>query len=339
MVTAAANTSKRHVLLQTARANTVNTDGSRTIPVTVLFDNGSQRSYVTDSLKWKLELTPDKNETLHLNTFGDNKYKTQKCQVVTLNFETSNGDVCPISALNFPVICRPLGTNFNVADYPHLQDLDLANSPIDKRQTIDVLIGSGHYWDFITGEVIQGENGPVAIASKFGWVLSGLTHVSVGDNESEVLSNLIIFGGGNKFADYNENPHEITSELKRFWDVEAIGISNESPNESYPLSSKLISGIEFNWQCYEVSLPWKNECLPLPDNYESCNNVCCPCIESFEINQSCSPSTTRQLKINSRLALSKGYRIMRLNSLIVLELIIPHTTLSSVKTKIQRRCE
>ena len=158
---------------------------------------------------------PDKNETLHLNTFGDNKYKTQKCQVFTLNFETSNGDIWPISALNFPVICTPLGTNFNVADNPHLQDLDLANSPIDERQTIDVLIGSDHDWDFITGEVIRGENGPVAMASKFGWVLSGPTHVCVGVNESEVLSNLII-SGGNKFDDYNGNPDEITSELKRF---------------------------------------------------------------------------------------------------------------------------
>ena len=270
-LTAAANTSKRQVLLQTARENAVNTDGSRTTHVTVLFDNGSQRSYVTDSLKSKLGLTPDKNETLHLNTFGDDKYKTQKCQVFTLNFETSNGDICPISALNFPLICTPLGTKFNVSDYPPLQDLDLANSSIDERQTIDVLIGSDHYWDFITGEVIRGENGPVAIASKFGWVLSGPTNVSVEGNESEVRSNLIISGGG-KFDDYNENPDEITSELKRFWDVEAIGICDENPNEPYPLSSKLASGIEFNGQRYEVNLPRKNECLSLPDNYESCNN-------------------------------------------------------------------
>ena len=215
IVTTAANTSRRHVLLQTARGNAVNTDGSRTIPVTVLFDNGSQCSYVTDSLRSKLGLTPDKNETLHLNTFGDNKYKTQKCQVFTLNFETSNGDICPISALNFPTICTPLGANFYVSDYPYLQDLDLANSPMDERQRIDVLIGSDHYWDFITGEVIPGKNGPVAMSSKFGWVLSGPTNVSVEGNESEILSNLIISGGG-KFDDCNENPMKLPPNLNAF---------------------------------------------------------------------------------------------------------------------------
>ena len=39
----------RTVLLQTARAVAFNKENNRSIPVRILFDNGSQRSYVTDN--------------------------------------------------------------------------------------------------------------------------------------------------------------------------------------------------------------------------------------------------------------------------------------------------
>ena len=64
-------TNKRHVLLQTACAVATNEDGSKTCPVPILFDSGSQLSYLTDDLKRKLNVSPIKTETLYLNTFGD----------------------------------------------------------------------------------------------------------------------------------------------------------------------------------------------------------------------------------------------------------------------------
>ena len=88
--------------------------------------------------------------------------------MVKLNFKTSDGEISPMSALNFPIICTPLGTKVDVSDYAHLQDLNLADCTNDDPQCVDVLIGSDHYLDFITGEVIRGENEPVAIDSKFG---------------------------------------------------------------------------------------------------------------------------------------------------------------------------
>ena len=62
---------RKHVLLQTARAIATNVDGLNTLPVRILFDSGSQRSYVTDDLRRKLRLNAIKTKTLHLNTFGD----------------------------------------------------------------------------------------------------------------------------------------------------------------------------------------------------------------------------------------------------------------------------
>lgn len=54
--TTAAGACKGSVLLQTARA--VATNGQRAINVRVLFDTGSQRSYITDDAKDKLQLEP-----------------------------------------------------------------------------------------------------------------------------------------------------------------------------------------------------------------------------------------------------------------------------------------
>lgn len=58
-------------------------DGS-SVPVRVLFDSGSQLSYVTERLQDRLRLKPIRIEKLHLNTFGTRGYKTQACNVVKL---------------------------------------------------------------------------------------------------------------------------------------------------------------------------------------------------------------------------------------------------------------
>jgi len=60
------------ILLQTAKA--VACDLSEANKARgILFDNGSQRSYITESLKQRLRLTVSKR---HLNTFGDDRFKS-----------------------------------------------------------------------------------------------------------------------------------------------------------------------------------------------------------------------------------------------------------------------
>ena len=67
--TTAKSTTKAIVLVKTASCMAVN--GSNSIAVRVLFDNGSQRSYVSSI-------------DLHINTFGDTSYRKRKCNVVKL---------------------------------------------------------------------------------------------------------------------------------------------------------------------------------------------------------------------------------------------------------------
>ena len=59
---------KRIVLLQTAHVEPIGDQAA--IPVRVLLDNGSQLSYITTSVKTRLNLKPIRQERLSLNTFG-----------------------------------------------------------------------------------------------------------------------------------------------------------------------------------------------------------------------------------------------------------------------------
>ena len=259
---------KGNILLQTATAIATNEDRSKSVPVRILFDNGSQRSYVTDNLKSKLGLKPSSFETLHLNTFGENAYRKQKCQVVTLPLRNNENEYLEIQALNFPVICSPLPKSVDINNYPYLQDLELADRS-ESQGSIDILIGSDHYWDFVTGESIRGESGPTAVKSKFGWLLSGPTHSS--SYETKVVSNLIISGKPFSLNEVNEND-EIVDMLKTFWETESVGILDEATIARQVPGKMNVkrTEISFNGRNYEVGLPWKEDCMPQSNNYGMC---------------------------------------------------------------------
>jgi len=63
-------TPRCRVFLQTARTQACASDNQDLVPVRVLFDGGSERSYVTTDLQQRLRLTSLKKERLKLNTFG-----------------------------------------------------------------------------------------------------------------------------------------------------------------------------------------------------------------------------------------------------------------------------
>ena len=93
----------------------------------VLFDTGSQRTYITNSVQGRLNLKPTSRETLNLNTFGDNKFKRRDCDVFKLTLKsTTNCDSIQIAAINFPTICSPVRSRVNVS-YTHLRGLELAD--------------------------------------------------------------------------------------------------------------------------------------------------------------------------------------------------------------------
>ena len=170
-------------------------DSSKSTRVKILFDNGSQRSYVTDNLKSRLGLKSMKKEMLHLNTFREKTFRKQKCDVLTLPLEDVNEETSRVCVLSFPTICSPIPSRVDANNYPHLHGLKLADYS-DSEDSIDVLIGSDYYWDFVTSEIVRGDFGPTAVNSKFGWLLSGPTEAVINQQKA---------GNSNSLFDYTQD--------------------------------------------------------------------------------------------------------------------------------------
>ena len=156
VTTTSVTQSQRRVLLQTARPYAYNMDDSELVPVQVLIDSGSQRSYITSELQRRLGLKPIKTELLNLNTFGDSSF-SKECDLVNLRLQGRNGQDVEISALSFNSICSPLPGTINLESYPSFCELDLAdnNTDVEDCSDIDVLIGSDYYWEVVTGNVVR----------------------------------------------------------------------------------------------------------------------------------------------------------------------------------------
>ena len=176
------------VLLQTACALASDGTSGRSGNVRILFDTGSQRSYVIDTLVRHLNLKPLKRERLQLNTFGEPGFKGKSCDLVQIRLKKLNGsDSLQLQALWFPTICSSQpNLVVNLERFPSLLKLDLADPPSDSPEGIDVLIGSDYYWSIVGEEVVQIEGGPTAVRSKLDWLLSGSLAMSS-------LSNTFVF--------------------------------------------------------------------------------------------------------------------------------------------------
>ena len=266
------STRKREVLLQTATMFAFSHDDSELVPVRILLDSGSQRSYVTDQLKEKLGLNSLGTETLNLNTFGDDRVTKQRCDKVKIKLQ-AKPETVEISALTFSKICSPLSMKLDVESYPHLRGLQLADSSLvnDIPTNIDILIGSDHYFDVVTDEICRGDKGPVAINTILGWVISGPTQKDIKDDASS--ANLIILRGNSdpaksRFA-FEDKNQTLTNELRRFWDTESLGIYYEKTDDDKFLKELTYHDDE---KRYEVSLPWKPESQPESNGYASCAN-------------------------------------------------------------------
>jgi len=147
--------------------------------------------------------------------------------------------------------------------YEYLANLDLADySCATDLLEVDILIGSDHYWKLVTGEVIRSSDGPMAIQTKLGWVLSG----PVQDLLCESTSCNLITTHTLRVDTYtlDDNEQRLDSKLKMFWDLESLGIKEGEPD----VYGEFGKGISFKGGRYEVTLPWKESHPILPSHYD-----------------------------------------------------------------------
>ena len=185
MTTLASTMSHTNTLMQTAL---VTASGPATrCQARILIDTGSQKTFITQCLKNKLQLKAVQNETLDVTTFGLTRGTPKSYEVVTLTLNAVNKDV-KITALVTPIICPPLSSTQHTEIPVEFKALAFAN-PLDAEgdRTIDMLMGNDHYARIIVGNTKKSQDKRwMATQSKFGWLLSG----PVPNNESSTETTL-----------------------------------------------------------------------------------------------------------------------------------------------------
>ena len=154
-----------------------------------------------------------------------------------------------------------------VQNHPHLLALDLADtSDVEASLPVDLLVGSDYYWELVTGNTCRGDSGPIAIHTKVSWVLSGpSTSASSMQNAVNLSVTHVLHKGS-----ISESCFALDEQLRKFWDLEALGI-NSSDTVDTSVLSEFKEKIQFKEGRYEVALPWKHQHQSLPNNYELCH--------------------------------------------------------------------
>ena len=189
------------VLLKTAITNV--RAGDKTTEANILLDEGAQTSFITEALADKLNLKTRGEEEVQLNSFGDNGRQVSRMKTATVYLQTDEGEEIGINILVIPQIAAPIRTHIkSVSNMPHLHDLKLAHpASAGDLFDINVLIGADHYWDIVGDKVIRG-NGPTAMESKLGYLLSGpITQRTTASSMNSVM-NVTVTHETNKPENY-----------------------------------------------------------------------------------------------------------------------------------------
>ena len=143
----------------------------------------------------------------------------KQCDVVSFDLETCSGELVNISGLTNPVTCSPTPSKVDTTEFSHFQGLQFVYNTMDGvGDNIDILLGEDQYFTTVIGDIIRGEQGPVAIKTKLGWVLSGSTGNPGGEGNA-VSTNLCISGNVSSIT-YGYDNLDIVEKFKLFWEVE-----------------------------------------------------------------------------------------------------------------------
>ena len=240
------------VSLQTATLLAQNPKSKEHLEVNVLFDLGSQQSYITSSLSESLSLDVVSHKSINLSVFGCDKSETKRLNEVVLSLHNrhDNSVRVPFRALTTEKISTPIQTiNTQVLktiQNSFLNKIQLSDKITEEpKKSVDILIGADQYHSMVTGQSRKLKSGLVATQTIFGWSLSGPIHVDPGPISNSSSASFLC----------------LTESVERFWQLESLGIRG---NEVYDRFQDTV--IQKGDTRYVVQLPTNERLSKLPDN-------------------------------------------------------------------------
>ena len=252
--------SKTDVLLQTVDCIISNPSETKSLKVKVLLDPGSQKMYLSDTVRDLLQLDTIFKQNVQIKAFGDTKGQLKELGEYKFVLRDWNGDGLRIylSGFSVPVDFESVNgqkVKFVKSNYSFLKNLKLADESLHK-ENIDVLIGEDFYWDIVNSSVKRGNGvAPVALGSKLGWLLSGpvIKH-NPSSLTTHVENNVLHI----KTRNFEER------KIDNFWKLDLLGIQEKEIS----VCEKLMEDIKFENNQYVVKLPFKENNSFVSDNYD-----------------------------------------------------------------------
>ena len=237
----------RTTVMQVVKAK-LQSKGGKIVEANVLFDGGSDLSFVTQDLVKKLDLKKSGEERFSFSGFGDaesgprTKRKVYNLELGGISVKLAGIDTLCAEMYRAPVP-RQVISKFNIE---FSEDFEVGRSI-----KVDILIGLDYYWELVSPEWVQIDS-LVAQKTRCGWMLSGSY---AGKSVSKGFQMLCL-------NNISENV------LRSLWELDDIGIVDD---DASPAANKVMAKFEesttFQKGRYEVNLPWKeNQKGRLMDN-------------------------------------------------------------------------
>ncbi|KAG1660097.1 hypothetical protein GQR58_022186 [Nymphon striatum] len=202
-------------LLPTAKVRVRISNSDQWYIATLLFDCGSDRSYVSSELVREVKPHFLKIIDTKFSTFGG-RSRNSKSKLFDLCVKGSTTEKqVKFHVSEVPVICLPLtDPKIDRSILDKFNNLCLADDFTDRRfKKIDILIGQDIFWSLMNGNNFRvNDCNVVAQESVFGWVLCGSSNG--GTCSGITLLNI---------NDISDNV------VKSFWDLESIGVEDSEP--------------------------------------------------------------------------------------------------------------
>ncbi|XP_064480512.1 uncharacterized protein LOC135394016 [Ornithodoros turicata] len=248
---AADNSRRATVLLQTATAmlaGEISTTLAR-----IMFDGGSQRSFISRRMAKKLGCKYLETEELTVEVFGGHLTE-RSFRRVRLSMSSRSGEKSfEIEALETDSICEQILPMIDKDIQSKLNDKNL--EPADVIQTdskeIAVLIGSDYYWEVVSGKVEDLGKGLRAIETSFGWCVQG--PIPTGGNVVHCDKTVVL-----RTVTQERPLEELVTKL---WDLDSLGIretENDDTRDNDVVTSFMETVVKVE-DGYQVCLPWKTE--------------------------------------------------------------------------------
>ena len=265
-VTMSTNTSRnpsQKVIFQTAKAILLD-EKHQGVKVNVLFDPGSDRSYIKRSNCEKLRLKFHE-ETLSIAGYSG---KTESTKVYKIRHAIirptfgSNESRC-VKLIETEIISPSINREAvppNLLHCRYLQGIQLAeNYTITDNEEIDVMIGLDYYWSFVTGRVKRQPGKPIVLESLLGWILQSNPDEEMKNSGRATTLTCITTSEG----------QELNKQLKRFWELEEVNQVEEMQwsKEDREVHTTFLKSITHESDNrYQVRLPVKPDIVNLASN-------------------------------------------------------------------------